>query len=190
MVRRALSALLASTVIAGCATTDLSFPNATPGKPLTVPAWEERPQGPGLFPAVVLLPGCHGVSESTHEWSRWCRDQGYVALVVDSWGPRGQDKTCAPNLPNVPDISNTERFDDAVGALRWLHSRPYVDRSRVGVIGWSNGGVFALALVNRSEEHTSELQSQSNLVCRLLLEKKKKYNNNLHAAVAERSRNA
>src|SRR2546430_13558400 len=32
---------------------------------------------------------------------------------------------------------------------------------------------------DRSEEHTSELQSQSNLVCRLLLEKKKKrYNNN------------
>src|SRR2546427_5274226 len=29
----------------------------------------------------------------------------------------------------------------------------------------------------RSEEHTSELQSQSNLVCRLLLEKKKKENN-------------
>src|SRR2546430_6239774 len=28
----------------------------------------------------------------------------------------------------------------------------------------------------RSEEHTSELQSQSNLVCRLLLEKKKKMN--------------
>src|SRR2546427_3233061 len=30
----------------------------------------------------------------------------------------------------------------------------------------------------RSEEHTSELQSQSNLVCRLLLEKKKKRNRN------------
>src|SRR5438270_10409011 len=29
---------------------------------------------------------------------------------------------------------------------------------------------------DRSEEHTSELQSQSNLVCRLLLEKKKKKN--------------
>src|SRR5688572_32105373 len=29
-------------------------------------------------------------------------------------------------------------------------------------------------VVPRSEEHTSELQSQSNLVCRLLLEKKKK----------------
>src|SRR2546430_14706884 len=32
----------------------------------------------------------------------------------------------------------------------------------------------------RSEEHTSELQSQSNLVCRLLLEKKKKKQINRH----------
>src|SRR2546427_8466394 len=32
----------------------------------------------------------------------------------------------------------------------------------------------------RSEEHTSELQSQSNLVCRLLLEKKKKINITIH----------
>src|SRR2546427_8526499 len=36
------------------------------------------------------------------------------------------------------------------------------------------------ALVERSEEHTSELQSQSNLVCRLLLEKKKTNNTYNH----------
>src|SRR2546430_13362969 len=36
------------------------------------------------------------------------------------------------------------------------------------------GRVILGAGVGRSEEHTSELQSQSNLVCRLLLEKKKK----------------
>src|SRR2546430_3757433 len=36
--------------------------------------------------------------------------------------------------------------------------------------------------IARSEEHTSELQSQSNLVCRLLLEKKKKAKtNHLHS---------
>src|SRR2546430_6798286 len=33
-------------------------------------------------------------------------------------------------------------------------------------------GGFSFELRDRSEEHTSELQSQSNLVCRLLLEKK------------------
>src|SRR2546430_10916592 len=42
----------------------------------------------------------------------------------------------------------------------------------VPVIGIGAGG----STDGRSEEHTSELQSQSNLVCRLLLEKKKKYN--------------
>src|SRR2546427_6099279 len=35
---------------------------------------------------------------------------------------------------------------------------------------------IAAAASSRSEEHTSELQSQSNLVCRLLLEKKKTKN--------------
>src|SRR2546427_3097119 len=39
------------------------------------------------------------------------------------------------------------------------------------------GGIHYIVMkfVERSEEHTSELQSQSNLVCRLLLEKKKIY---------------
>src|SRR5206468_11384728 len=36
--------------------------------------------------------------------------------------------------------------------------------------------VAAFVVLNRSEEHTSELQSRSDLVCRLLLEKKKKKN--------------
>src|SRR2546430_13210360 len=38
----------------------------------------------------------------------------------------------------------------------------------------------------RSEEHTSELQSQSNLVCRLLLEKKKK-RDNTYAVISRNS---
>src|SRR2546430_9320054 len=40
-----------------------------------------------------------------------------------------------------------------------------------------------LRKVLRSEEHTSELQSQSNLVCRLLLEKKKNKHNITHVKV-------
>src|SRR2546430_11570686 len=40
--------------------------------------------------------------------------------------------------------------------------------------GQGHGGRLGLGAAHRSEEHTSELQSQSNLVCRLLLEKKKK----------------
>jgi dienelactone hydrolase len=130
-------------VVAGCASS-LSFPNATPGAPRTIPAVEVKPEGPGPFPAVVLMHGCHGVSRSTHDWARWFSARGYVALIVDSWGPRGIKDGCVPG----PDIPSTERFDDAVGALRWLHARPYVDRRHVGVVGWSNGGVFAMSVIN------------------------------------------
>src|SRR2546427_5629717 len=42
------------------------------------------------------------------------------------------------------------------------------------------GDRASFRLGNRSEEHTSELQSQSNLVCRLLLEKKKKLKRNVN----------
>src|SRR5438270_9656522 len=42
-----------------------------------------------------------------------------------------------------------------------------------GKFEWYSWRLFT-SLTPRSEEHTSELQSQSNLVCRLLLEKKKK----------------
>src|SRR2546430_10675077 len=48
--------------------------------------------------------------------------------------------------------------------------RAIVVNSRVSNVAT---GALGLAHAKRSEEHTSELQSQSNLVCRLLLEKKK-----------------
>src|SRR2546427_7457026 len=65
----------------------------------------------------------------------------------------------------------------------WLHlPLRYEDRTRLtriedlrnGVPAQVEGRVVAVERGMRSEEHTSELQSQSNLVCRLLLEKKKK----------------
>src|SRR5690349_22373237 len=50
------------------------------------------------------------------------------------------------------------------------HPRQHVRRQPAGVRGRPRGRRAAV----RSEEHTSELQSRRDLVCRLLLEKKKK----------------
>src|SRR3712207_7495927 len=44
----------------------------------------------------------------------------------------------------------------------------------VGGVGEVAVALVAVVVVRRSEEHTSELQSRQYLVCRLLLEKKKK----------------
>src|SRR5205085_9484327 len=59
-------------------------------------------------------------------------------------------------FPNIDPVL----FSIGPFAVRW-YALAYI----VGILG---GWFYA-----RSEEHTSELQSQSNLVCRLLLEKKK-----------------
>src|SRR5688572_32727911 len=65
-----------------------------------------------------------------------------------------------PILPNVFPIPLANRF-------RVFHCPPKLAMST----NWRRALIFG---GQRSEEHTSELQSQSNLVCRLLLEKKKK----------------
>src|SRR2546430_13608411 len=70
------------------------------------------------------------------------------------------------------------RSPDRAGALRRTerHRVPHGDRPGRRVDGRRalRGTVPDRLLPQRSEEHTSELQSQSNLVCRLLLEKKNK----------------
>src|SRR2546430_13093935 len=61
--------------------------------------------------------------------------------------------------------SRPDRFDRV--------SREWKDESCRREIHDRNLCAFRAGFTERSEEHTSELQSQSNLVCRLLLEKKK-----------------
>src|SRR2546430_17110879 len=60
-----------------------------------------------------------------------------------------------------------------ISSPRTLYLSGGVARGSLAISFFRSGTVCG----KRSEEHTSELQSQSNLVCRLLLEKKKKSTN-------------
>src|SRR3712207_7853046 len=72
----------------------------------------------------------------------------------------GSERSC--KLVSKADIYNQSPMSTAV----WLPKREFIEgRLR---------RVSALSMMSRSEEHTSELQSRQYLVCRLLLEKKKK----------------
>src|SRR2546430_13098429 len=74
---------------------------------------------------------------------------------------RDHDNTAAVTAANLTSVSGKGKFSDTViNALKSGTSPGY--RLTCGTVT----GFF------RSEEHTSELQSQSNIVCRLLLEKK------------------
>src|SRR5690606_41641888 len=75
---------------------------------------------------------------------------------------------CTPNLSGVAPCTPSPA--NSFG-LRWKRRKISV-RCRQHVSS-SRSAVTALRLGRRSEEHTSELQSRENLVCRLLLDKKK-----------------
>src|SRR3989454_12257103 len=78
-------------------------------------------------------------------------------------------------LGSVPDLADIEGLEYIAPdrEVRGLASHVEVTTGASQVYG-AQGGILGSLLSQRSEEHTSELQSPCNLVCRLLLEKKKK----------------
>src|SRR2546430_13266772 len=74
----------------------------------------------------------------------------------------------APSRPSAPQHPHQSPPPPPPPSPRRRWSHAFVSRFQYSASSW-----------RRSEEHTSELQSQSNLVCRLLLEKKKKNNDNM-----------
>src|SRR5437773_8554489 len=61
-----------------------------------------------------------------------------------------------------------------VGSVNWAGD----STATASDTGGGGGGGFTFGSLTRSEDHTSELQSHHDLVCRLLLEKKKKKKTN------------
>src|SRR5690625_223654 len=65
---------------------------------------------------------------------------------------------------------------DRINQLLQMQRNPQNQIEAIHIAG-TNGKGSTLHYLSRSEEHTSELQSRGHLVCRLLLEKKKKRKN-------------
>src|SRR2546430_6872414 len=84
-------------------------------------------------------------------------------------------------------LFRSRRRCDGIEILQALHRFDHENRNQVALgikrpqVGVPIVFIAADSPDPRSEEHTSELQSQSNLVCRLLLEKKK--NTNTHVTI-------
>lgn len=101
-----------------------------------------KPDGAGPFPAVVIMPTCGGVKPETFDWAKRALDAGFVAIVVDTLGPRGVKINCFPPLPVLPSRLALDAFD----ALAHLRKFPFVDPDRIGVIGFSQGAGIAVVV--------------------------------------------
>src|SRR3989475_5246098 len=92
--------------------------------------------------------------------------------------PRGRQAPALPGVEYPPHVVERHQLE-LEDARRPQHGVPGLDSAQELAASREARVVEAAeravpAHRGRSEEHTSELQSQSNLVCRLLLEKKKK----------------
>jgi dienelactone hydrolase len=120
-----------------------------PGPGLELAGRLYRPTGPGPFSAIVMLHGCSGLWAKSGEptasyafWAEHFRDKGYVVLLVDSFGPRGEKEICTQMKRKVSPA--TDRPRDAHAALHWLAARKDVHPARIHVMGWSNGAMTVL----------------------------------------------
>src|SRR5438034_4156078 len=87
-----------------------------------------------------------------------------MSSSIPSLSPSVSAAAPQPSLPSFP----TRRSSYLAASERSAGKRYGEAIREGGASRW-----FAVTLAGRSEEHTSELQSHSDLVCRLLLEKKK-----------------
>ena len=77
-------------------------------------------------------------------------EEGYVVAAVDNRSAtaarRAHETSVARRLWSDGELG------DLLAGVRWLKAQPWVDPERVGVWGWSGGGMFTLVALTRSSE--------------------------------------
>jgi dienelactone hydrolase len=165
MYSRLMALALCFSFLGGClgATSGLLISTTAPnGTSEQIKATLVKPDGPGPFPAVVIMHDCSGLGlRSSGAPDRWAKElvkRGYVILIPDSFTTRGHpDGVCSDPSPSAAEVGNVRRVRDAYAALAYVRTLPYVDGSRVGLMGGSHGGRATLAAMAAPESDTGPL---------------------------------
>jgi dienelactone hydrolase len=115
------------------------------GSILRVPDGPMRASG---WPAVVIVHGSNGVDSRGGAYAAALNDVGVVSLEIDLWTARG---VAAPaSRPRSP----VETLPDAFASLSYLAARGDIDPGRIGLMGFSWGGLVTMLAA------TSNMQSR------------------------------
>lgn len=129
---------------------EFSSPNLlVPAQPLTIKGKLSLP-APGdghrgcaraerrKLPAVVILHGSSGVDARGDFYQDALNEAGIATLQIDMWEARGV--ATAADRPKAPILT----YPDAFSALAFLATQSNIDPARIGVLGFSWGGVVSL----------------------------------------------
>ena len=131
---------------------EIEFAASTPhnDKPVMLRAELYQPVGDGPYPAVVLMHGCGGLSQPVRQSMRthaeYLVSHGFVALVLDSFGPRANGDGWVCETFDRLMAARRYRKDDALDALEYLQSQVIVDDANIFQMGQSNGGSVSIRL--------------------------------------------
>jgi dienelactone hydrolase len=138
-------AIVASLAIAHAAVTpaptEVTFPSRTPGLRLQGILYQPSSS---QAPAIVIMSGTsgrEGFANWETPWALRLQRAGYVALIVDSFTPRGLAFSQHWRL------SRQARGSDALDAGAFLAGQSFVRSGAIGVIGRSGGGSAVLAAI-------------------------------------------
>ncbi len=114
----------------------------TNGKSVILAGELRIPSGkPGtIFPAFVLVHGSSGIGINIDRWARELNKIGVAAFVLDSFTARGIVSTST----DQSQLDHLAMLYDAYRALDLLASHPKIDPKRIGIIGFSKGGVAGI----------------------------------------------
>ncbi|MBI2954308.1 MAG: dienelactone hydrolase family protein [Chloroflexi bacterium] len=126
-----------------------------PNEDATIIGYRAKPKGDGPFPTLLICHENRGLTDHIKDVARRFAKQGYVGLALDMLSREGgsdkiQDQSQIPNMfSNIPQERHVSDFQ---AGFRYLLTQPFVDKSRIGMIGYCFGGGVTWRAVTKIRE--------------------------------------
>lgn len=102
-----------------------------------------EPDGPGRFPAIIVIQNKYGVKEFTQEMTRRVAEAGYVGIAPLLYHRTGEPNNEEEIEQIRPSRSDTNVISDLNGTINFLKGCAKADTSRLGIVGFCMGGRVA-----------------------------------------------
>lgn len=120
-----------------------------------VPIYEARPDAPGKYPILLVIPEIFGMHEHIKDVTRRFAKEGFLSITFDPYAREGG----VLNLPDIeairkvvdpiPDQRVMKDLDALIAYAKW---HPACKADRIGVTGFCRGGMYALLFAAHSRE--------------------------------------